>query len=324
VLGYLNPRHLVGGALRLAADKARAVLEARIARPLGLGVEEAAYGAYRIAASNMIRAIKAVSSERGRDPRQYALVAFGGNGPLFAAAMAEALAIGRILIPPAAGVFSSLGLLCAEVEYHFSQTRKGLLPEIDPAALEGILGELERAAHRRLRADGFPSDRIVLQRSAALHYQGQSFELEVPVPDGTIDQRALAGLAAAYDSEHERTYGHRAGAGEPVELVTLKLVGRGIGDPPRAALSLSKGATHADLSQSVAIAEPVRRAYFGAAGSWREARVLNRADLGMPSPGPCIIEEYDSTCLVPPGAVARLDRLGNIEIMMPKTDTITC
>ena len=120
VLGYINPHHLVGGALPLRADKARAAVEQTIARPLAMSVEQAAYGAHLIAASNMIRAIKAVSSERGRDPREYALVGFGGNGPLFAVVMAQALQIRQVLVPPSAGVFSSFGLLYSDVAYHFS------------------------------------------------------------------------------------------------------------------------------------------------------------------------------------------------------------
>src|SRR5438309_98825 len=137
VLGYLNPAQLVGGALKLNAEKARAVIGETIARPLGMNVEEAAYGAHPIAASNMIRALKAVSSERGRDPREYALVAFGGNGPVFAAGMAEAMHIPQVLIPPSAGVFSSFGLLYAEVEYYFTRTRKRLLRSIEPGEIQG-------------------------------------------------------------------------------------------------------------------------------------------------------------------------------------------
>jgi N-methylhydantoinase A len=314
VLGYLNPSHLVGGALRLDAQKARAALAERIARPLGIGVEEAAYGAFLIAASNMIRAIKAVSSERGRDPRHYALVAFGGNGPLFAAAMAAALSIERVLIPPSAGVFSSFGLLYSEVEYHFSKTRKALLTEIDPAEVGGVLDALENAARERLAADGFAPERIAIERGAALHYQGQSFELEVGVPGGAVDRPALAALEEAYGREHEKTYGHRAGAEEPVELMSLKIVGRGISDPPRAAL-----AAQAALPPRVAIAQPLRAAYFGTAQGWRETRILNRADLATSCPGPCIVEEYDSTSLVPPGARAGLDRFGNIAITINAT-----
>ncbi|HVH73324.1 MAG TPA: hydantoinase/oxoprolinase family protein [Stellaceae bacterium] len=312
VLGYLNPRQLVGGALRLDAEKARAAVAEQIARPLGLGAEDAAYGAFLIAASNMVRALKAVSSERGRDPRQYALVAFGGNGPLFAAAMAEALSMTRILIPPSAGVFSSFGLLYSEVEYHFSRTRKALLSELDPRILSDILGELEQAARERLDADGFPPERIEIRRSAALHYQGQSFELDVPMPEGGIDRRALAALEEGYGVEHERTYGHRAGADEPVELVIVKLIGRGISEPPRAAL-----AAHAALPPGIVIAEPVRRAYFGPGKGWHEARVVGRADLRTPLSGPCIVEEYDTTIVVPLGAEARLDAFGNVEIALP-------
>jgi N-methylhydantoinase A len=133
--------------------------------------------------------------------------------------------------------------------------------------------------------------------------------LEVPVPPGAIDRATLAALEEAYGVEHEKTYGHRAGADEPVELVTLKLIGRGIPDAPRAAQALG-----AALPPGVAIAEPVRRAYFGPEHGWRDTTVFNRADLAEPYAGPCIVEEYDATCVVPPGATAHLDRWGNIEI----------
>ena len=309
VLGYLNPDHLVGGAVKLNAAKSRSVIAERIAGPLGMSAEAAAWGAYLIAASNMIRAIKAVSSERGRDPREYALVAFGGNGPLFAAAMAEALTMRRVLIPPSAGVFSSWGLLYSEVAYHFTKTKKALLGAIDPAEIDAILGGLEAEARARLAADGFLADRIGIERAAALHYQGQSFELEVPVPAGAIDRATIVALEEAYGVEHEKTYGHRAGADEPVELVTLKVVGRGIPDVPRAPL-----AANAELPDRVVISQPLRRAYFGPAHGWCDADIINRADLAEPRAGPCIVEEYDSTCVVPPGSTASLDPFGNIAI----------
>ncbi len=309
VLGYINPDHLVGGAVKLAAAKARSVIEERIARPLSMSTEAAAWGAYLIAASNMIRAIKAVSSERGRDPRQYALVAFGGNGPLFAVAMAQSLSISRVLIPPSAGVFSSYGLLYSGVAYHFTRSRKALLSAVDPAEIDAILGELETHARTRLAEDGFAQDQIALERAAALHYQGQSFELEVPMPAGRMDRAALAALEEAYGVEHEKTYGHRAGTDEPVELITLKVVGRGLPDVPRAALAAA-----AELPEGVVIAQPLRRAYFGPAHGWCDTDIINRADLGEPRAGPCIIEEYDSTCVVPPGSTANLDPFGNIVI----------
>ena len=266
----------------------------------------------------MIRAIKAVSSERGRDPRDYTLVAFGGNGPSFAAAMAAALTIRRVVIPPSAGVFSSYGLLYSEVAYHFTKTRKALLGAIDPAEIGAILGELEGEARARLAADGFAADRIAIARGAALHYQGQSFELEVPVPAGVTDRAALAALEEAYGVEHERTYGHRAGADEPVELVTLKVVGRGVPDVPRAAL-----AAEAKLPKGIVIAEPLRQAYFGPIHGWRNTGVVNRADLAEAAQGPCIVEEYDSTCVIPPGSIASLDSYGNIVIDVPVTAALS-
>jgi N-methylhydantoinase A len=308
-LGYLNPAQLVGGALLLDAAKARAALADKIARPLGMRVEDAAYGAHRIAASNMIRALKAVSSERGRDPREFALVAFGGNGPLFAAGMAEAMAMPLVLVPPSAGVFSSFGLLYAEVEYYFTRTRKVVLRRAAPDALQAIADSLESAARARLAADGFAPDRIEIRRSASLHYQGQSFELRVPMAAGRLDQAALAALEEAFGAEHARSYGHRAGADEPVELVSLEIVGRGIPERPRA-----DAAAAAALAPDIAIAAPRRPAYFGPAQGWLEAAIINRGDLRMPHVGPCIVEEYDATCLVPPGWTARLDPHGNIAL----------
>jgi N-methylhydantoinase A len=257
----------------------------------------------------MIRAIKAVSSERGRDPRQFALVGFGGNGPLFSAVMAETLMIGKVLIPPSAGVFSSFGLLYSDVEYHFTRTRKSLLSELDPGSLDAILLALEGEARGRLSEDGFGAEQIEISRSAALHYQGQSFELEVAIPAGKLDWAKLVALEEAYGVEHEKTYGHRASSGEPVELVTLKVIGRGIPETSRAAL-----AGRAELPKRLEIAKPVRKAYFGPKHGWVDTRVVNRADLSREHRGPCIVEEYDSTCVVPPGWTARLDRYGNIGI----------
>jgi len=307
VLGYINPDALVGGALKLDAAKARAAIEEKVATPLAMTIEAAAYGAHLVAASNMIRALKAVSSERGRDPREYALVAFGGNGPVFAAGMAEALAIPQVLIPPSAGVFSSFGLLYAEVEYFFTRTRKRLLRALVPAEIESVLDALEAEARARLGEDGFAPGRIEIRRSASLHYQGQSFELRVPLAAGPIGSAALTALEEAFGAEHERTYGHRAGAEEPVELVSLEIVGRGIPEAPRAALAAA-----ARPAPDIAIGAPSRPAYFGPVHGWVAARVVNRSTLATLQEGPLIVEEYDATTLVPPGWAARLDRYGNI------------
>jgi len=223
--------------------------------------------------------------------------------------MAQALQIRRVLIPPSAGVFSSYGLLYSEVAYHFTRSRKALLGAVDPAAIDAILRELETHARTALTEDCFTQEQIALERAAALHYQGQSFELEVPVPPAAIDRATLVALEEAYGVEHEKTYGHRAGADEPVELVSLEVIGRGIPDQPRA-----QSAATASLAPDIAIAAPLRRAYFGPRQGWLDARVINRSELATPHSGPCIVEEYDATCLIPPGWTAKLDEFGNIAL----------
>jgi N-methylhydantoinase A len=308
ILGYINPHHLVGGALKLDADKARAVFAETVARPLGLPIERAAYGAHLIVASNMIRAIKAVSTERGRDPRDFALFAFGGNGPLFAAGMAAALGISRVVVPPAAGLFSSFGLLYADVEHHYARTFRRLLRGADLGEIAAAWDALARQAGDQLAAEGFAGERARLRRSAALHYKGQSYELTVAVPDGPIDARMATHLEQAFAEEHERTYGHRAGPDEPVELVSIQLVGAGLradGVPQRVAPSRPEPARSAS-----------RLAYFGEAHGWLETPVLRRADLASGRAGPLIVEEYDATCVVPPGAHAERDEGGNIVIRL--------
>ena len=307
LLGYINPHHLVGGALKLNAEKARAAFADKVARPLGLSLERAAHGAHQIAGSNMIRAIKAVSTERGRDPRAFALFAFGGNGPLFAVGIAAALGIKRIVVPPAAGLFSSFGLLYANVEHHYARTFRRLLRPSDPADIGRAWNALAQQALNQLAAEGFAGARAQIKRSAALHYKGQTYELVVSAPDGPVDARFLAALEESFGAEHERTYGHRAGPEEPVELVAIQVVGTGVREgsavPERVVLSRGEPAP-----------QPPRRAYFGPDHGWIETPVLRRSDLGSPRTGPLIIEEYDATCLVPPGARCELDAGGNIVI----------
>jgi N-methylhydantoinase A len=308
ILGFLNPSQLAGGAVKLNAARAHEVFEAKIARRMGLPLAEAAYGAHVIAASNMMRAIRAVSSERGRDPREYALFAFGGNGPLFAAGMAGQLEMRRIVVPPAPGLFSSFGLLFADVEHHYVRTWRRLVRGIQPESLGEVFGRMEAEARAQLTADGFPADAIGIRRSADCRYEGQSFELTVPVSSGPFDAALLTGIEEAFGREHERTYGHRAGPDEPVEIVSLRVVGLGIPDRPRVPDVL-----RVDRS-GPGRAGGARRVYFGPELGWRETPIIDRPELATPREGPCIVEEYDATCVVPPGARAALDAHGNIVI----------
>jgi len=306
LLGFINPKALVGGALKLNAEKTRLIFAEKVANPLGMTIERAAHGAFEIATSNMIRAIKAVSTERGRDPRDFALFAFGGNGPLFAAAMASALGIARVVVPPSAGLFSSFGLLYADLEHHYSRTLRRLLRGANLAEIGAAWDTLMREAQAELAAEGFIGSRARVKRSAALHYKGQTYELVVPVPDGPINDGTVAALETAFAEEHERTYGHRAGPDEPVELVSIQVVGLGLRDhgmPER---------IRSDRPEP--LPPPPRPAWFGAAHGWVKTPVLRRSELVSDRTGPLIVEEYDATCLVPPSARAELDEAGNIVI----------
>jgi N-methylhydantoinase A len=307
VLGYMNPHYLVGGALKLEAEKARAAFMEAVAKPLGMAVEPAAYGACQIAASNMIRAIKAVSTERGRDPRDFALFAFGGCGPLFAAGMASALGIARVVVPPSPGLFSSFGLLCADVEHHYARTLRRLLRSADLGEIGAAWDALADEVRAQLESEGFSGARATIKRSAALHYKGQTYELVVGVPDGTIDARTVATLEQAFGAEHERTYGHRAGTEEPVELVSIQVVGCGLRQGIRVPERVTSTRSEPPLP-------PPRPAWFGTEHGFVGTPVLRRSDLTRQAgrTGPLIVEEYDATCVVPPGWRAALDQAGNI------------
>jgi N-methylhydantoinase A len=304
-LGYINPAYLVNGRLRLNAEKARAVFEQQIARPLGLSLERAAHGAFDIAVARMMRAIKAVSTERGRDPRRFGLFAFGGNGPVFGAAMARALGVRRVVIPPAPGLFSAFGLLYADVEHHRSRSFRHPLREVG-LVLEGAWESMAEEASAMLAAEGFPAEHRRIERLAALRYQGQAFELTIPVPAGPLDEAAVAVLGEAFGQEHERTYGHRAGPDELIEIINLRIIARGLPDAPA-------------VPERITVANPdnvdrpaPRQAYFGPRSDWCETPVILRQDLDAARRGPCIIEEYGSTCVVPPGFTASMDDFGNI------------
>ena len=304
VLGYLNPVAIAGGRVKLDAARARAAIEAEVAKPLGLDLAEAAHGVYTLAAATMTRAVKAVTTYRGRDPRDFALVAFGGNGPIAAVEIARALEIKDVLIPPAPGVFSALGLLVSATEHSAVRTFVRNVDELTLADVEAAGRALEAEVIEAFTNEGHDPRRVTLLRSAELRYVGQAYELPVSLPSGAID---LAAARTGFHAEHARTYGHSS-PGDPVDLISLKVMGR---------LMLQEGETSFDRWTLAAPATKVapRQAYFGRSAGWQETPVLTRADLaGSPRQGPVIVEEYDSTCVVPPGSRVGLDALGNIAV----------
>jgi N-methylhydantoinase A len=250
-----------------------------------------------------------VSVERGRDPRQFTMLAFGGNGPLFAAGIAAELGIARIIIPPLPGVFSAFGLLVADAEHHARQSIRVRLDVADRASIQGIIQALTEAGTQRLAGDGFAADRQTFQRSAYARYAGQSSEIEIALPDGDITPGLIGSLFAA---EHEKTYGFRAPDNEPVELISLSVMARGLPDRPRLPGRIPPFAQDVPAN---------RLAWFPHTG-WIETPVTDRARLSGTVAGPLIVQEYDATCLVPQGTCARVDKFGNIVINRIRNDLV--
>jgi N-methylhydantoinase A len=301
-LGYLAHDRLPSG-LRIDAAKARAAISTQIASPLGLPLEEAAYGAYLVGCAGISRAVRAVTIERGRDPRDFTLIAFGGNGPLFAAEMARTLEIGTVLVPPAPGVFSAVGLLEAELEHHLVRTLNAPLAELTEDDVESAFEALAE------EASGLMGETAMLQIDRAIDakYAGQSFELTIPL---TGPRTLVAAIAEIFAREHERTYGHRADA-DPVQIVNVRIVARLARD------GFSPSATlHNKASISPRFGASTRNAYFGQHHGTLRTPVLSRFELDRTEPrgGPLLIDEYDATTLVPPRCSVCLDHFNNIVI----------
>jgi N-methylhydantoinase A len=294
LLGYINPRALVGGELALDFASAESAV-ATFGQGLGLDPIAAAYGIHRIANANMMRALTGVSSERGRDPAQFTLLAIGGNGPVHAANLAEALRIRRIVVPPVAGLFSALGLLFADVEHRYVTAFYHRLDETSATELNQAAVPLIEEVRALLVAEGFVGAAAQhISVVADVKYAGQMSSLPVPLPAFPAEVATLPALAEAFAQAHQETYGYRSD-GERVQLIALRVVGRGIAAQDRFPARLQRA------SEKTAEGS-VRRAYFGPEYGWRDTPVVPRSALGLDArEGPLIVEEYDCTTVVRPG-----------------------
>jgi N-methylhydantoinase A len=311
-LGRLNPDYFLGGEITLDAAAARAALEREIATPLGLEPLRAAEGIVEIANAGMIAAMRLVSVQRGYDPRDFVLVAFGGAGPLHANALAAELGMRTILIPPSPGVASAIGLLMTDIRHEFVATRRTLLAVCDPAELSATLASFEQQANALLAGERKQWETVSLARTCDLRYKGQSHELQVVLPAGALDAAALARTQAAFEEAHQRAYGYVA-SDDPIELVNLRLTAVGKLPPmPRKQLERGSGDPAAALKG--------RRTLWlrdaDGAGEAHDAPVYDRYALrgGDVLAGPAVVEEMDSSTVVLPGYTARTDDFGHLLI----------
>jgi N-methylhydantoinase A len=297
VLGFLNPERVYGGAIRLDRLPAEAAL-APLARQLGLSLLEAAHGVVEVANAAMLRALRLASVQRGYDLRQFALLAYGGAGPVHAGALARQAGIGRIIVPVHSGAFSALGCLVSPLRYDAVQTYRARLEAWDPKPVDERFRELEAHCLAPLLDEGVPAGQITVSRSVDLRYTGQNYELEVPGDGGDP-----ASLRAAFEARHRQLYGYATG--QTVECVNLRV------------------AAHAPtLTSELPPAEPAGQEAAGAQPAWfpetgevtlsRWARTALRP--GREIVGPALVEDAWSTTLVYPGQRCVADRLGNLVI----------
>lgn len=306
VLRRLNPSSFLGGHMRLCVDRAREAIKKHLCSKLNLGLEEAALGVIKIMNANICNTIESNSIRRGLDPRDFTLVAFGGAGPLHACAVAKQLAIPKILIPPFPGIHSALGLLSTNVVFDATQTVLLSGDALNNDRLRQHLSVLEEKVQAQLCSAGFCTDSSFLVRYADCRYEGQGYELRVELPGDPADPGLSGRLVQNFHELHFKEYRRRFDA-QPVEVVNLLVLG--VGKTPE--FVWPRASSH----ESSAPFE-TRGVFFEQAGQLTELNTtcFRREDLGEGStlPGPALVEQVDSTTLIPPGFSATLDGLGNL------------
>jgi N-methylhydantoinase A len=306
-LGYLGEGNFLGGRMRLDTALARKALQDNVAGPLGMSVEAAAEGIVRIINVKMEEAIKAISTMRGYDLRDFTLVAFGGAGPLHAGQMARNLGMRGVLVPLYPGVNSAIGLLQADVRHDYAASRLTLLSEVGPEEVSNRLGALADQARAELRAEGFKMSEISLEYGIDMRYAGQGYELTVPLASARVTRKALADMRALFDATHKQLFGH-SGPEEPVEAVTYRVTGIGKLPEVRMPTFRKQGQKLKDARLGT------RRARFDGETGDVAVYQRERLDVGHRVRGPAVIEQLDSTIVLHPGQVAEVDRFRNLHI----------
>jgi N-methylhydantoinase A/oxoprolinase/acetone carboxylase beta subunit len=304
VLGYLDPDGFLGGRLKLDCARAEQVISERIANPLGLSTLRAAWGIHEIVNDNIARAARVHCMERGKDPRRFALVAYGGAGPVHGYRLALALGVTRIIYPRRAGVMSAIGFLMAPPSFELVRSYTALLQSADLGIVNSLLDELERETRQHVRSAGVAEADIIIRREASIRYAGQSFDLSVPLPEGKIGRREITALGRAFVDLYSQRY-HRTNPGVPLEIVSLRALAQG----PRSPIPSFQ--SHAEAQKAFKGTRPI---FLPEAGKLVECTVYDRAALrpGATFQGPAIVEEDESTAVIGCAGVAEIDAAGNL------------
>ena len=296
VLGKLNQSKILGGRMEVDVSLARKALEESISAKSALSVEDAAAGVISVVNSNMIRAIRVVSVERGYDAREFTLMAFGGAGPLHACEVARELGITKVLLPPAPGTLCSLGLLMADTRFDLSRSRIMLAEPENMAEMTAIFDELVAEGAHMLDGERIPAERRRYVYSIDCRYERQNYEISIELPTGSIDEAALSGLMEAFHREHDRSYGYCDKA-KRLQLVNFRVGAIGIIEKPDIKAS--------PVAEDITPPRPVetRRVRFEGCPDYIETNVYQRGEIpcGCTVSGPAIVEQMDSTSIIPPG-----------------------
>lgn len=307
VLGYLDPNYFLGGKMRLDPEAARSAL-ARLAKPLGLAVEQVAWGIHQVVNENMANAARAHLGERGKDPRRMPLFAFGGAGPVHGYRVAEILHLPALISPFGAGVGSTFGLLVAPLAFDFVRSAYSRLDGLDWGFANDLLNEMAEEGRAVLESSGLSAAEISFHRSAEMRYVGQGHEVSVPLPDGALGERHLSEIQAAFEKIYQSLYG-RKGPEVPLEIINWRLVASGPRPdfdfkPPLAAKAQAKAV------------KGKRSAYFPEQGRYIETAVYDRYAMtpGTVFGGPAIVEEKESTLIIGARGRARVDKELNVVV----------
>ncbi|MBT5266720.1 MAG: hydantoinase/oxoprolinase family protein [Rhodospirillaceae bacterium] len=310
VLGYL-PTSLAGGAVQLDVDAARECIEAQIAKPLGLGVEAAAQGIRDVVNANIVGAMRAVTVQRGMDPRDFSLMAFGGSGPVHACDLARTMSINKVIFPRAPGVFTAMGMLAGNVEHYFLRALGGYLTDLDRLPIREHAAALRNEGLSALAGEGYAPQAARLSFGIDLRFDGQESHITVPLddPERPIDQ---ARLLADFEQAYSKTYGYTPQ--DAVELVNIRLTAYGVNPNVLDFGDLRMPSIEKDTAKPVNAGsrEETRMVYFGEGRGLVETPVLDRDHFTEPARGPFILNSPDTTIVIPPNVGVDLDDCGNL------------
>jgi N-methylhydantoinase A len=310
VLGYLSVDNFLGGKMRLDADAARKAVES-VAKPLNMSAEDTAEGIIRIIDVKMAEAIKAISTMRGHDLRDFMLLAFGGAGPVHACRIARDLGMAGVIVPLYPGVYSAIGLVMSDVKHDYIQSRMTPLSQIAPKDLSGMFDQLAKQAAADLRVDGFTADKVNIQRSLDMRYAGQGYEITIPCEPETMTAEGLKALRKSFDEVHKGMFGHSAPE-EPVEIVSYRVRGVGLVPPVEMPRFKPTGATLKE-----ALRETLKVRFDG---KLVECPIYQREklDVGLTFTGPAVLDQFDCTTVILPGQTVRVDEWKNLIVTQDK------